>query len=59
MHMKVSANKKDKTGLVRHYIETGHEPDTDKLRILTTEPNYCKRLTLESLNILKCNTYNL
>lgn len=49
---------KHTTALIDHYVDHGHFPDFENIKVLEVEGNYKKRCTLESLHILSNNTYN-
>lgn len=46
--VKNAQKNQSKTALVHHFVQTGHEPDFDRARVVTTESNYHKSLTLIS-----------
>lgn len=47
-----------KTAIISHYEELSHVPATESIRAIDYEPSLKKRLILESLHILKNDTYN-
>lgn len=47
------------TALVKHYKDLGHRPDWVNAKVIGTERQLYRRLTLESLHILTNDTYNL
>lgn len=48
-----------KTALMEHFYKDNHYPDFDATKIIGTQQNFNKRLTLESLHIYTNNTINI
>lgn len=51
-----SRNLTQKTALAEHCAAYKHEPDLERVRVIDSETNYRKRMTLETLHIINTTT---